>query len=88
MNYIKLIILSIMTLLWLAFVIGGFPMETRTYETKCYDRYSSEIQGLICYKETTCGLLDSYTKGCDNYFEWYAKEYDVRFVKDDLGVKA
>lgn len=26
--------------------------ETYIEETKCYDRYSHEIEGLVCYKET------------------------------------
>ena len=68
----KLLILCTMIfiLTMLAFVIIiSFPIENKTIQVDCYDRYDSKIQNTTCSREVTCNYFYAYVYGCDEYFK-------------------
>lgn len=36
---------------------GGTQELMRVEETECYDKFSNEIEGLVCEREIMCGII-------------------------------
>ena len=83
-----LILISLLFLLGMIFASIGHVLVIEKdyfeYETKCYDKFGSEIEELTCKKITACSVKS--LKFLDNFRCEDLDKYNMTFIKNAKGL--